>query len=140
MNVCQPLRAAFFFYECFRVLLLAVFLFIAPLGSGASGTFFPYLAFLSANALFPLMALFLWLRPEEYRNYLALYMAGKIIGVVSFFAWEIFTSREYPGAGNLAKSMILFGGSIFISFADICTVWGAWVVKSRYKQAENGGI
>ena len=130
-----------FVYEILRILLLVVFLYIAPselsapVGNDTSGAFFPYLVFLSANALFPLMALFVWLRPEEYRNYLTLYIAGKIIGVVSFYAWEFFSSREFPGAEYLAKSMVLLGGSVFVSLADILSVWGAWTLKNKFRQA-----
>ncbi|MCL2319010.1 MAG: hypothetical protein FWC45_02915 [Treponema sp.] len=141
MDVLRPLRGALFFYEVFRLLLLVVFLFMAPLGVSESGTFFPYLVYLSANALFPLMALFVWLRIEEYKNYLPLYLAGKIIGVVSFYAWEFFSPRDFPGAENVVISMVLLGGSAFISLADILSVWGAWVLnnKCRPKPAESGG-
>ena len=139
MDVFRPLRAALFIYECLRVLLLVVLLFIAPLESGfsgsyASGAFFPYIVFLSANALFPLMALFVWLRPEEYRNYLTLYMAGKVIGAVSFYAWGFFSSRDFPGLENIVRSIALLGGSIFICLADILSVGGAWALKRKYRQ------
>jgi len=139
-GLLKPLAPALFIYECFRLLLLVVFLFIAPASGGGIqggiGTFFPYVVYISANALFPLMALFIWLRPQEYRNYVTLYMAGKIIGVVSFYAWTIFSSREFPGMENLARSLTLLGGSIIINLADILSVWGAWALKSKYRRAE----
>ena len=143
--MASPLAVALFIYECFRVLLLVVFLYIAlPLEGGflgenaASGAlaFFPYLVYLSANALFPLMALFVWLRPEEYRNYLTPYMAGKIITVVSFYTWAIFSSREFPGAENVIRSITLLGGSIIVSLMDILSVGGAWMLKKKYRRAE----
>ena len=134
-----------FYYECLRLLLLAVFLIITLSGSAA---FSPYLVYLSANALFPLMALFIWLRPEEYRNYLTLYMAGKVIASVSFYVWEFFAFRwgnaafesggvfgEFPEVENAARSIILIGGSVFIGLADILSVWGAWTLKSKFRQA-----
>ena len=148
MEVLKFLRAGLFIYECLRILLLVVLLSIAPLengissengffsGSYTSGAFFPYLVYLSANALFPLMALFVWLRPEEYRNYLTLYMAGKIIGAVSFYAWGVFSSREFPGMENIVKSIVLMGGSIFICLADILSVGGAWALKRKYRRTE----
>ena len=155
MDVYRPLAAALFFYEVFRLSLLLVFLFIAPLESGfsigsgffmesfVSWAFFPYLVYLSANALFPLMALFVWLKPEEYRNYLTLYMAGKVITAVSFYVWEIFSSREFPGVENLARSMVLMGGSVFICLADMLSIGGAWMLKSKFRRAlapESGGV
>jgi hypothetical protein len=129
MNVLKPLRAALFFYETLRLLLLMVFLFITPVEN--NNVFFPYLVYLSANALFPMMALFVWLKPEEYRAYLNLYAAGKIIGMVSFFAWEIFSPRNFPGIENIVKGLILLGGSVFISLADTLTIWGAWTLKKQ---------
>jgi len=144
MDVSKPLSAALFFYECFRLLLLVVFLFIvSPLGNGISpgiGAFFPYMVYISSNALFPLMVIFVWLRPDEYRNYLTLYMAGKIIAVVLFYVWVIFSSREgLPGAENIARSITLLGGSILINMADILSVWGAWTLKRKYQNADSGG-
>jgi len=132
MGVLRPLRAALFFYECLRVLLLLVFMFIAAPESTDSA-FFPYFVYLSANALFPLMALFVWLNPEEHRNYLALYMAGKIISVVSFYVWGIFDSLEISGL-DMARSIILLGGSTFINLADILSVWGAWALKNKIRR------
>ena len=113
---------------------------MAPIEGGD----FPYLAYLSANALFPLMALFVLIRPEEYRNYLTLYMAGKIIASVSFFAWEVLSTREFPGLGNLVNSMVLLGGSVFINLMDILSVGGAWMIKNKWRTAlaapQSGGL
>ena len=142
MDAFRPLSAVLFFYECFRVLLLAIIWSVAPLeagfpsGSYANGIYLPYFVYLSANALFPMMALFVWLKPDEYRNYLTLYMAGKVIGVVTFYVWEIFSSREYPGVENVVKSLILLGTSIFLSLADILSVWGAWTLKNKFRQVQ----
>ena len=149
MDVLRPLRAGLFIYELFRLLLLVVFLVVAPLEDsfpmGNSVSTFPYVIYLSANALFPLMALFVWLRPEEYHNYLPLYMAGKIIGGVSFYVWEIFSSRQFLGTENVVTGLILVGGIAFLSLADILSVWGAWTLRNRFRKAltavpERGGI
>jgi len=139
MDAFRPLSAVLFVYECFRVLLLIAFWYIAPpdvaSGAVAGGISLPYFVYLSANALFPLMALFVWLRPGEHQNYLTLYMAGKVIGVVTFLAWEFFSSRrEFPGGGNVRQGLVLLGVSIFISLADILSVWGAWTLKNKFRQ------
>ena len=130
MNAYQPLAAALFFYECLRLLMLVTFQIIEPPGGFISGILPVYL---SSNAMFPLMALFLWLKPEEYRGFIALYMAGKWIAVISFFSWQIFSSRELLWVENAARSMILLGGYTLINFADIFTVWGAWKMKNKYR-------
>ena len=152
MGLLRPLRATIFFYDVFRFLLLVVFVFIVPEGSGfplgsfESGVFFPHIVFLSANALFPMMALFVWLNPEEYKSFLSLYIAGKLIGTVSFYSWEFFSLGrgawalpglgiygDSPGIESIIKGMILLGGSLFVSLADIFSVWGAWTLKNRLK-------
>ena len=140
MDVQRPLRVGLFFYEIVRLLLLIACLFIPSLEGGFNGggmgsrTFSPQMVYLSANALFPLMALFLWLKPEEYRSYLNLYIAGKIIGLISFYAWEVFSFREFFRTVNFFKNMILLGSSVLISLADILSVWGAWRLKNKIKQ------
>ena len=146
MDIYRPLGAGLFFYELLRVLLLVVFLVLAPLGGGfsaGSGTFFPHVVYLSSNALFPLMAMFVWLRREEYRIYLPLYMAGKVVALVSFYVWEFFTFSDFPGTGLVLKDLFLFWGSVFISLMDILSVWGAWMIKNKCRGAvlpESGGL
>ena len=140
MDLYRPLGAGLFFYECLRLLLLVVFM---SLGNSANGGFLSYLVYLSANVLFPLMTLFVWLRPAEYRNYLNLYMAGKIVALVSFYAWQVFSAREeFPGEENLVRSILFFWGSVLISLADILSLGGAWVLKNKSgsSPAESGGV
>jgi hypothetical protein len=141
MDVYRPLRAGLFFYEIVRLLALIAFFSLLPPEASIDRMFFPYLPYLSSNALFPLITLFVWLRPELYGNYLNLYMAGKVIGAISFFAWEIFTSRNFPDMDNILKSMILLGGSVLLSLADILSVWAAWTLKNKWRKRimENGG-
>ena len=147
-NADRALRPILFFYEILRLLLLLVSLFIVSLENQENMAFFPYLVYLSANAMFPLMALFMWLKPGEYRNYLSLYMAGKVIGVVSFYVWEFFSARgrasvygagflEFSGAEAAAKTVVLLGGSVFLSLADVLSVWVAWALITKFRK---GGV
>ena len=124
---------------------MIIFIFISSLGSAGSGGFFPYLVYLSSNALFPLMALFVWLKPAEYYNFLSLLIAGKIIGVVSFYAWQFFSTREILGFENLVINALVLWGSVIISLADILSLWGAWTLKNILRrefgrEAESGGL
>jgi len=140
MDVSKPIAAALFIYECFRLLLLAAFLAIASsMGNGifwGIGAFFPHIVYISSNALFPLMALFIWLKPQEHQNYLTLYMAGKVIAVVLFFVWAI----SLPDTGNVAGNVTLWASSILINMADVLSVWGAWSLKKKYRKTESGGL
>ena len=133
MDAFKPLAAVLFFYEVFRVLILVILLFITP-QEGAFGGVLP--VYISANALFPIMALFVWLKPEEYRGYITLYIAGKVIVLVSFFAWQFFSPREFMWVENAARNILVLGAYILLNLADILSVWGAWVIKNKY----HGGI
>jgi hypothetical protein len=88
------------------------------------------------------MALFIWLRPDEYRNYITLYMAGKIVSLVSFYSWEVFTLRVINRDENFVNNVILLGGGALISLADMLSIWGAWAINKKYRRAaapESGG-
>jgi len=138
MDVHRPLAAGLFFYECLRLLVLVFFLLFESMQSAISGS---YTVYMSSNALFPLMALFIWLRPDEYRNYITLYMAGKIVSLVSFYSWEIFTLLDF-NRDRLVNNFVLFSGGALIGLADMLSVWGAWTINKRYRKApthENGG-
>jgi hypothetical protein len=138
MGVSKPLAAGLFFYECFRLLVLVFFMLFTSEQSAISGS---YTVYMSSNALFPLMALFIWLRPDEYRSYLTLYMAGKIVSLVSFYSWEIFTLLDF-NRDRLVNNLIFFGGGALIGLADMLSVWGAWTINKKYRKVpthDNGG-
>jgi hypothetical protein len=140
MGVCKPLGAGLFFYECLRLLMLVFFLLLASFESAVSGSSAVYM---SSNALFPLMALFIWFKPEEYRNYITLYIAGKIVSLISFYSWEILSLRDFNQDGNLVKNIVLLAGGALISLADMFSVWGAWAIDKKYRSSpapESGGV
>jgi len=139
MDVYKPLGAGLFFYECLRLLMLVFFMLLAASENASGGS---YAVYMSSNALFPLMALFIWLRPDEYRNYITLYMAGKIVSLVSFYSWEIFTLGDINRGDNLANNFVFFSGGALIGLADMLSVWGAWALNKKYRGApapESGG-
>ena len=95
--------------------------------------------YLSSNAIFLLMTLFVWLRPEEYRNYITLYISGKVIILVSFYAWVFFSailvSPEYvpqlPALDHVARNVLILGGCVLLSLMDTLSIWGAWTLKNK---------
>ena len=124
---------------------MAVFVFLTPFEGSAGGQIFPYMVYLSSNALFPLMALFVLIKPEEYHNYLPLYMAGKVIGAVLFFVWEFYLAQLLTGMENNARNLFFLGGSAFLSLTDIFSVCVAWTLKNKFRKVlgavpESGGI
>jgi hypothetical protein len=140
MNEYKPLRIGLFFYEVFRALLLAgLFVFFSPLAGVNSGVF-PSPAYMTPNALFPLMALFLWVRRGEFEAYLPLYLAGKVITVIAFYAWGLFSFRpalELPlmglDRGRVFQGIILLSGGFILSLGDVLSIFGGWMLLKKNK-------
>jgi hypothetical protein len=146
MDVCKPLRVILFSYELFRLLVLAVlFAFFPPSENVVTGGVFPYLVYVTPNALFPLMTFFMCLRPSEYRNYLPLYMAGKAVAAAAFYVWGVFILQaplilEYLRTANVAETLALFGGSFVLNVCDILSIFGIWIlIKKTNSMEESAG-
>jgi hypothetical protein len=149
MDVYRPIRAILFVYELFRLLILTVLLAVFSVSEGAvAGGIFPYLVYAAPNALFPLMALFMWLRPGEYRHYLRLYMAGKVIAAAAFCGWGFFAPKSLEPE-RLTEVFILFGGTFVLNLCDILSVLGSWILMRKMDRMEesaglltggNGGL
>jgi hypothetical protein len=89
-----PLCCGLFIYDTIRVIVIVGALIIAALGRQAGGQYEPPLLMYAApNALFPLAALFLWLRPETYRPCIPLYVAGKIAAAAAAAYWLLLTTN-----------------------------------------------
>jgi len=69
----------------------------------------PQIAFAASMALFPLMALFIWLDNSRYGVFLPLFTAGKCIGVFSMLGWSII-------AGQVTIKNVLSGTANIESF------------------------
>ena len=54
-------------------------------------SFFLKMIFGAQGVLFPLIALFLCFNAVKYREYIPLYIAGKIIGIFVILGWSILT-------------------------------------------------
>jgi len=130
MDIIRPLRAGLFVYECLRLLTLVIFLLTSPFEGSIGG---PYSVYMSSNALFPIMALFMWIGYEEYRNYASLFIAGKVIAMVSFFVWEVFSFIEFAGSRNATGNLVFFGGSALLCLADTISVWVVWAIDNKYR-------
>ena len=136
MDIHKPLRAVMFSYDLLRLLFLAAaFSLFSVVQSSVNESIFPYMAYLSSNALFPLMCFFLFYKNAEHVNYLPLYIAGKSISVVLFFMWAFFFFPYVTGVinrDNYSESVILLGGIFFISLGDILSILGIWFLNKKY--------
>jgi hypothetical protein len=138
MNPYKPLRAIIFSYDVLRLLFLAVSLgFLLPLQSDEGA--FPYMAFMSSNALFPMISFFILRNIAEYRNYLPLYAAGKTIVVVLFYIWTFFSlplAQGFIEMENYVQWMILLGGVFLVGILDGFSILGIWVLSKKISRNE----
>ena len=93
----QVVKPAVFLYECIRILFLTA-LTVSQFNELAAGTpaNLPALLYAAPGALFPLMALFIWLDTVRYRTYLPLFIAGKCIIIFTLAVWLTITP-EFTG-------------------------------------------
>jgi hypothetical protein len=146
MGSYRPLRGGIFVYEMLRliVMLETAILFVLP-ANGAEGTVFPLLMYIAPNALFPMMALLFWLRPDEYRSYIFLYIAGKIVGIMANLGGLMFSIKNTPLDmiihGDFSSRLFL-GSAFVIIFLDGFSVLGASLLNRAWKQAARieGGL
>nr|AGS51821.1 hypothetical protein [uncultured bacterium contig00053] len=102
MGVVGILKPGLFIYECVRIIILAfVLVIIMPEKSSI-----PWLAFIAPGALFPLMALFLWLDILYYKAFIPLFIAGKCIGIFSLLIWSLI-SRQLTMIEGFAGYLII---------------------------------
>ena len=129
------LRVSLFSLDLIRLLFIAFSLAIFTQIQGDSPDgYFPHLVYISTNALYPLISLFILLKPLDNKNYLPLYMAGKTIAVILFYIWAVFTLPFDPaiiGREKFIQALIIFGGAILISLLDALSILGAFLLK-RY--------
>jgi len=122
MELFRPLRTALCVYECMRlVFLVGAFVLLQPAGEIT----FPWLALITPEAMFLLMALFWRLNMFRYRVYCPLYLAGKGLSVITTMFW-IFFIKSY-----MIRELLFFGAALFIVpgivffliLGDILSVW-----------------
>ncbi|MDR2053905.1 MAG: hypothetical protein LBP80_10880 [Treponema sp.] len=146
MGEYRPLRGGIFVYDVLRliVMLETAVLFALPANS-PEGAVFPLLAYMAPNALFPMMALLFWLRPGEYRSYIFLYIAGKIVGIMANLGWLAFSVRntalDMMTQGDFSSRLFL-GLAFAMIFLDGLSVLGCFLLKGGQTRAARikGGL
>jgi hypothetical protein len=136
MDVYRPLRGGLFIYEVARLCLLA-----GVMGGAAPGgeeALFPVLATGAANALFLLMALFIWLDLGRYKAYIPLYTAGKALTVIAALGWCFFSRQKIFAAvlANTPGVLVMLGSLLCTTLGDILSVCGGAVLLVRLNREE----
>jgi len=96
MNIVRFLKPAVFLFECIKLMVISTILMM----QGNEPGLLIKLILAAPGALFPLMALFIWLDTDRYREYLPLFSAGKCIGLFLLLGWLI-ASRKATMIGVL---------------------------------------
>jgi len=89
MRIIQLIKPGLFLYECLRIMILAAALVI----NSNSSNIFGQLVYAAPSALFPLMALFIWLNQEHYSAFLPLFLAGKCIVFLTSLVFSIISGQ-----------------------------------------------
>jgi hypothetical protein len=146
MNTPRPLQWVLLIYEAFRLVILT-----RIMTSGLAGDEFPSLVFGAAQALFPLMALFMLVDIGRYGAYASLYSAGKILGVIVLLSCGIFwKDRLIQAIGMTGEPLLYAVGSLLgIALGDLISAGGGIVLARCSNQLEaveanvkedNGGL
>ncbi|MCL1958530.1 MAG: hypothetical protein FWF68_02900 [Spirochaetes bacterium] len=125
MNITRFLKPIVFTLECIKLLIIALIIIIQ---GNVPGLFIKILL-AAPGALFPLMALFIWLDTNRYKEYIPLFSAGKCIGIFLLLGWFILF-RQVTMIGSIfglaiyAEGILLFGdllslGAVFLINREI---------------------
>jgi hypothetical protein len=85
------------------------------------------------GALFPLMALFVWLDTGRYREYLPLFSAGKCIGVFLLLGWLI-VFRQVTMIGKFLN-IAIYAESILLC-GDLLSLGAVLLINKDIKNPE----
>ncbi|MDR2049632.1 MAG: hypothetical protein LBP69_09285 [Treponema sp.] len=138
------LRLGIFFYDSLRVFfLLALLAGVTGDPSGPGGMFqgapdgirFPYILYAAPNALFPLISLFLLIRPGESAAFIPLYITGKAISIAALAGWVFFAFLKLR---SLPPFILLF---FCLGAADITAAAGTALLNfTLRKNAAEGPV
>jgi hypothetical protein len=127
MSVFRPLKVVIFLYDLIRLpalLWVLPALLVMPETAGDIGV--PLAVYAAPNALFPLMALFLLLKPAEYRPFVPLYLAGKAAAVAANLGWFFASVGRLRAAlpGGVYGVLYTLGFLLFLAVLDALSVLG----------------
>jgi hypothetical protein len=109
-------------------------------GDGAG--IFPWLVYAVPNALFPLIALFLWRQVSRYAVYVPLYISGKCIALASIAGYWIFSRQNIFAALYLKNpgALAALGGLLFLLAGDLFSVAGGLALARKLPAPERAEL
>jgi len=128
MGIIRLFKLILFIYECIIFFLVSVIMVFSSINQAG----LPQIAFASCAAMFPLMALFIWLDSARYTVYMPLFTAGKCIGIFSILGWSII-------AGQVKISSVLSGTAGIESFLLYSYLFSMIVILLIIRDKKLGG-
>lgn len=120
------------------MVMMRVCMTVAPAGGNTESSAFPYLVYVVPNALFPLMAFFLWLSLSYYKPYISLYTVGKIIAVVSVIGWSVLSFQTILTSLMQGTAGIVTAGATFMLAAgDVFSIVGGLMLQNKVHHFES---
>lgn len=136
MNHRGPLSLFLLMFELVRSAALAAAFARLPGGADAA----PYAALAAPNALFALMAFFLYIDRERYGAFLPLYLSGKAVFLSALLVWSIssfhaiLSSLVMDGAGTAALIVLCAG----LIPADALSLLAAAALRGGRRRSRGG--
>ena len=84
----------------------------------------PMMMFMAPNALFPLMAFFLFVHFQESRVFIPLYIIGKALCLLCVIIWMFFTLRQISDIREIRWAL-------FLCAADLATILGTVMLNGE---------
>jgi hypothetical protein len=132
MRNFSPLRTGLLIIECARFSFLTGVLAILRHNASAE---FPWQIFAVPNALFLIIALFLWLDSDKYSVYLILYISGKLLCLFSeLISCSGFFRNSFAFNIKIMNPAVIL---VIAFFCDLVLLVIAILLSSRNKQ---GGV
>jgi len=129
MNIVRFLKPGIFLFECIKLMVISVILIL----QGNEPWLLTKIILAAPGALFPLMALFVWLDTDRYKEYLPLFSAGKCIGIFLLLGWFIIF-RQVTMIGNIFGSAIY--AELILLCGDILSLGAVLIINKNIKNSD----
>jgi len=128
MKVVNIIKGVLFIYESVRIVFLVLSLtYVLPVTNAVS-----WLAYAVPGALFPLMAMFIWIDITRYNSYLPLYTAGKCIGIFSLMLFSVIILSDYAKMDR--DSGIFLGAGLVFLIGDLFALAGILYISNNFNK------
>jgi hypothetical protein len=132
MNIVRFLKPAVFLIECIKLMGISAILII----QGGEPGLLIKLILAAPGALFPIMALFIWLDTGRYREYLPLFSAGKCIGIFLLLGLLI-VFRQVTIIGK-AIGLAIYAETLLLG-GDLLSLGAVLLINKNVKKMDSIG-